>query len=136
MGLIGGVDVLDTMQRCIGGVLEPALLHWMGLGGFEECWFPLVGALIERWIEDRIDWWWCLCWIRCGVVLRVCWSGRCCIGWVWWVWGVLIPSDWDFNGVLLEMGLMGGVNAFFMIELQARSVLEPSLRNWMGMGGC
>jgi hypothetical protein len=52
-----------------------------------------------------------------------------------WVLGVLIPSDWDFNGVLLEMGLMGGVNAFFMIEPQARSVLEPSLQHWMDLGG-
>ncbi len=49
---------------------------------------------------------------------------------------MLIPSDWDFNGVLLEMGLMGGVISFSMLELEARSVLEPSLRHWMGMGGC
>ena len=49
---------------------------------------------------------------------------------------MLVPSDWDFNGVLLEMGLMGGVDALYTMESYAGSVLEWSLRHWMGMGGC
>lgn len=32
--------MLDAMQRCIGDVFKPSLLHWMGLGGFGECQFP------------------------------------------------------------------------------------------------
>jgi hypothetical protein len=49
---------------------------------------------------------------------------------------MLVHSDWDFNRVLLWMRLIGGVNAFYTIELLDRSVLEPALRHWMGMGGC
>jgi hypothetical protein len=57
---VGGVYVMGTMQRCTGSVSKPSLQQWMDLGEVGEWWFPLIGVLSERWIEDGIDWW-CVC---------------------------------------------------------------------------
>jgi hypothetical protein len=56
--LIGGVRVLGTMRRCIGGVLKPSLQHIVLLGGFWEknqlvC--PLIWNSIERPVEHIIQ---------------------------------------------------------------------------------